>query len=454
MLNKQLINNVLDILLHNGGNFAEIYLAKETVFSFVLENNKIKSFKVGDEIGAHLRIINGDKTYSSYTNDFEDKSLLALAKNTSKTLSDQKTANIIQIKLMNNYTYNSLNVSENDERLALFMNTSEQVFNSSDKIVQVTFNYSNVLKDIAIYNSDGLAINDNQSYSRYAVNLVAKDGNITQTAYEGPGLTGKENILTKYPLDIAVEKALSRVIRNLKAEQAPTGQMPVILLGEAGGTMIHEACGHGLEADFLYKQTSIFNNKLDQKVAADCVTVIDDGSIPGLYGSYKIDDEGIPAKKTILIENGILKGYLSDRLNSKLLGIPLTGNGRRESFRNKPVPRMSNTFIENNTFDPNEIVNSVKQGLLVKRMGGGQVNITNGDFIFELMEGYLIQDGKQGKPIRGASLIGNGPNVLMDIDMIGNDKHFIAGVCGKYDSVPVGDAQPTLRIPKMTIGGQ
>jgi TldD protein len=230
--------------------------------------------------------------------------------------------------------------------------------------------------------------------------------------------------------------------------------MPVILMGVAGGTMIHEACGHGFEADFIYKDTSIFSGKQGHEVASPLVTVIDDATLPGIFGSYQVDDEGVDAASTVMIQNGILKDYLTDRLNARLLGLPLSGNGRRESYLSKPVPRMSNTFIENGQESPDTIIDSVSDGLLVKRMGGGQVNITNGDFIFEVTEGYRILKGKVDKPIRGASLIGNGPQVLWDIDRVGNDKVFIPGVCGKYDHVPVGDAQPTIRIKELTIGGQ
>jgi TldD protein len=240
----------------------------------------------------------------------------------------------------------------------------------------------------------------------------------------------------------------------LEAPHAPAGKMMVVLSSEAGGTLIHEACGHALEADFIMKGTSIFGGKVGQKVASSLVTVIDGASMPGRFGSYLFDDEGTASQETKLIENGILKAFMSDRFTANQLGIPASGNGRRESFRTKPVPRMTNTIIASGKSDPEQIINSIKNGLLVKRMGGGEVNVTNGDFVFEVSEGYLIENGKIKYPVRGAILTGNGPKVLEIIDMVGTDLGWQTGVCGKYDHVPVADAQPTIRIPELIVGGR
>lgn len=218
--------------------------------------------------------------------------------------------------------------------------------------------------------------------------------------------------------------------------------------------MVHEACGHGLEADLVQKGLSVYQNKLGQKVAADGVSVIDDGTLPSRNGSYHFDDEGCPAQRTVLIENGILKAYMNDRMTAMRQGTSPTGNGRRESYQYRPVPRMSNTYIAPGQDDPEDIIRDTQRGLLVKRMGGGQVNTTNGDFVFDVQEGYLIENGKISSPVRGATLTGNGPQVLMDIDRVGNDLGFGLGMCGKDgQSVPVGDAQPTIRIKSLTVGG-
>lgn len=240
----------------------------------------------------------------------------------------------------------------------------------------------------------------------------------------------------------------------LEARPAPAGKMAVVMAGEAGGTMIHEACGHGLEADLVQKQLSVYAGKKGQKVASDLITVIDDPTIPGKYGSYRFDDEGMPGQKSVLIENGILKDYMYDYLTARKEGRHSTGNGRRESYHDRPIPRMTNTFIAPGKDDPASILKETREGLLVKRMGGGQVNTTNGDFVFDVAEGYLIQDGKIGPAVRGATLTGNGPEVLKIIDRVGSDLGFALGTCGKDgQGVPVGDAQPTIRISQLVVGG-
>ena len=218
--------------------------------------------------------------------------------------------------------------------------------------------------------------------------------------------------------------------------------------------MVHEACGHALEADFIMKGTSVFAGRVGEKVASEFVTVVDDGTYVGNYGYYNFDDEGTPAQKNILIENGILKGFLSNRYTAEKLGLKPSGNGRRESFRSKPIPRMTNTFIAPGTHSPQEIIASIKNGLYVKSMGGGEVNVVNGDFVFEVSEGYLIKNGKIKHPVRGAMLTGNGPKVLQIIDLVGDDLGFHTGVCGKYDHAPVSTGQPTIRIPEVVVGGR
>lgn len=241
----------------------------------------------------------------------------------------------------------------------------------------------------------------------------------------------------------------------LEAPPAPAGEMTVVVGSEAGGTMIHEAVGHGLEADFNHLGLSVYSGRLGQKVASPLVTVVDDGSLPGRRGSSSFDDEGTPTGRTVLVERGVLAGYMYDRLWAARGGRKSTGNGRRQSSRKRPIPRMTNTLLLPGETDPEEILASTPKGLFVKKMGGGEVNIVNGDFVFEVSEGYLIEGGRLGPPVRGAALIGNGPRVLSEIDMVGSDLGFGIGTCGKDgQGVPVSDAQPTIRIPRITVGGR
>jgi TldD protein len=287
-----------------------------------------------------------------------------------------------------------------------------------------------------------------------AINAVAVEKDIIQTGYESAGgNVGYELFQKINPVELG-EKAAKRALLMLSARPAPAGRMTVVMAGEAGGTMIHEACGHGLEADLVQKQLSVYANKKGQKVASELITVIDDATLPGKYGSFSFDDEGNYSQQTVLIEKGVLKDYLYDYLTAKKENRASTGNGRRESYQHRPLPRMTNTFIAPGDTDPEEIISSTKKGLFVKKMGGGQVNTTTGDFVFDVTEGYLIENGIITSPVRGATLTGNGPEVLLKVDMVGNDLGFAIGTCGKDgQGVPVADAQPTIRIPELIVGG-
>ncbi len=240
----------------------------------------------------------------------------------------------------------------------------------------------------------------------------------------------------------------------LEAKPAPAGKMPVVMAGEAGGTMVHEACGHGLEADLVQKKLSVYANRQGQMVAAENVTVIDDATIDGKYGFFRFDDEGVPGQRTVLIKNGELTDYMYDRLTAMKEGRASTGNGRRESYQDKPIPRMTNTIIAPGRDDPEQIIKNVKNGLLVKKMGGGQVNTTNGDYVFDVAEGYFIKDGEIAWPVRGATLTGNGPETLQIVEMVGSDLGYTIGTCGKDgQGVPVSDAQPTMLLKELVVGG-
>jgi TldD protein len=287
------------------------------------------------------------------------------------------------------------------------------------------------------------------------VQVVAAQDDVIQTGYEPVGgFMGLELFDENSPEKIA-EIASVRALKMLQARRAPGGRMPVVLSSEAGGTMIHEAIGHGLEADLAQVGLSVYTGRIGEEVASPLISVVDDATLAYKRGSYSFDDEGVEAQRTSLVEQGVLKGYLYDRLTAMKDNVQSTGNGRRESYKSRPIPRMSNTFILPGEMCPEEIVRSTYKGLFVKKMGGGQVNTVNGDFVFEVSEGYLIENGEIGEAVRGATLTGNGPALLKNIDMVGNDLGFGIGTCGKDgQGVPVSDAQPTLRIPEIIVGGE
>jgi TldD protein len=331
------------------------------------------------------------------------------------------------------------------------------------RIVTVLGAFVDVEQRVRIVTSDGRMVDDERTMGRISVTAIAKDGAERRVgSYGGGGRAGLEQFGLRNPAegksrpeDMAKEAA-RMALAQLGARPAPAGEQTVVLSPGSSGVLLHEAVGHGLEADFIRKGTSLFCGKVGQKVASELCTVVDDGTLHNLRGSLNVDDEGHPTGRTVLIENGILKGYISDRLNAQLLNIPRTGNGRRESYQCAPLPRMTNTFLAQGKDDPEEMVRSVRKGLYCRAFGGGQVDISNGNFVFEVREGYLIEDGKITAPVKGASLIGVGPTVLGQITAVGTDAQMDPGMytCGKAgQSVPVGVGMPSVKIEGVTVGG-
>lgn len=456
MIDKSTLEKALSVLSCKGSDFSEVFVEKSTTNSLFLEDSKIDKISSGSDSGVGLRIVYGDVTAYAYVNSFDEKVILdAATKLASSSPSKGKDIHLGNLaKNDSSYIKVYPDTVAMDEKVAVLHRMDKSSRSVSDLITQVSARVADVEQQIIIANTDGLYTTDTRVRTRYMLNVIAQSGSIIQTGYEGPGVAQGWEFITASDIDGVAVKAAERAVRMLSAKPAPAGKMTVVLSGLAGGTMVHEACGHSLEADFINKKTSIFTGDMGAQVASPLVTVIDKGNLKHEYGFLNIDDEGTKTKENILIEKGILKAFMTDRLNANLLGIPLTGNGRRQSYRNKPVPRMTNTIIKPGQTNPDEIVASVKEGLFVVKMGGGQVNTTNGDFVFEVSEGYMIRDGKVMEPVRGATLTGNGPQVLSGIDMVGTDMMYMPGVCGKGDHAPVSDGQPTLRIPEIIVGGQ
>lgn len=326
---------------------------------------------------------------------------------------------------------------------------------SSSLVRQVTLRMRVSGRRTLIVRGDGAVVAEERFHSLFAVQVTVERKGIIQTGYEVRAFQADPGDFWARvsPLEVG-RQALDRALLMLEASPCPAGRMPVVLSGQAGGTMIHEACGHGLEADIIQKDYSVYRDRLGEEVASPLVTLVDDATIPGAYGSYGVDDEGTPARRNILIDHGILRSYLTDVQSAQKGGIPLSGNGRRGSYRNLPIPRMSNTFLLPGEERLESILERAGSGLLVTKMGGGQVNPTSGDFVFQVTEAFLIEQGKIGRPVRGATLIGNGPEALRQIEAVGNDLHFEPGMCGKDgQSVPVTDGQPSLLIRSLLVGG-
>ncbi len=450
---------ILGATLKHGGQYAEFFFERAVGTSIICEDNKIEKVISGIDTGVGLRLIRNFKTAYAFTNDPAEKNLMAVADELGRSLAESSTrTGDIVLNLVKPAFILPIKIDPSDvdiRKKIEHVKTADETARLEPNIRQVRVIYRDTRRDVVIANSSGTVASETRIGSIFAVYVVAAKDGIIQTGYEPVGGTvGFELFDTKSPQDVA-RTAARQANLMLEAAPAPGGQFPVVLSSEAGGTMIHEAVGHGLEADLAGKNLSVYSGKLGQTVASELITVLDDSTLPTRRGSFVFDDEGTPSQRTVLVDRGVLVSFMYDRLTALKEKQESTGNGRRESYRHKPIPRMTNTMIAPGTMDPGRIIASVDRGLLVKKMGGGQVNTVNGQFVFEVSEGYLIEAGKVGRPVRGAILTGNGPQVLMEIDMVGNDLGFGIGTCGKDgQGVPVADAQPTLRIPKITVGGR
>jgi len=449
---------ILRRALAAGGEFAEIYLEEGSSTQIVAEDGKIEKVLCVSDRGASIRVISDFRTAFGYTNEVTEKSLLELAASVSSGVKGKLFDRNIVISPSVAGSGLAIRLHPDSvplaDKVALVAAAEKAARRSSASVRQVMAVYRDGVAKVQTVNSLGEFTESFRIGTMFAAQVVATLGEVIQTGYESSGACrGFELFDTRSATEIALAAA-ARAEMMLSARRAPGGMMPVVLSSTAGGTMVHEAIGHGLEADLVQGGVSVYRDRVGEQVASELVTVIDDSTIPYARGSFFFDSEGVRGQKNILVENGILKGYLYDRLTAMKDGCVSTGNGRRESYQSKPIVRMTNTLIAPGSTPPVDIVKSVSKGLFVKKMGGGQVNTVTGDFMFEVSEGYLIENGAVCEPLRGATLTGNGPDVLKGILMVGSDLGFGIGTCGKEgQGVPVSDAQPTLLIAGMTVGG-
>ncbi|MBS1961026.1 MAG: TldD/PmbA family protein [Bdellovibrionales bacterium] len=463
------LEKVLATALRNGGALAELFFEDTESSRVFFEDGKVDRIVDGRDRGAGLRILFDGRSVYGYTTDLSQSALESLAAALSAAVTggaksastkvewrktEPKSREIANYKVKESPRSITLK-----EKVALASRAEKGARKELADARQISAIVLDSLRKILVVNSDGLVSRDEKTYLQVAVEVVGETRSEgeprVESAYETDGgFVGIEFFAKNPPESIGAEAA-KRVKVLLTAVPAPSGSMPVVLAAEAGGTMIHEAVGHGLEADLACNGLSVYQNQVGKQVASSLISVLDDGTMPERRGSYTFDDEGTPSQRNVLIENGVLKGYMVDRISAMKFDLPATGNGRRETFRHKPIVRMTNTYIAPGKDDPEQILRDTKWGVYVKSMGGGQVNTVTGDFVFAVTEGYLIRDGKLGEPIRGATLVGNGPKVLQVIDRVGSDLGFATGTCGKDgQGAPVTDAQPTMRIPEITVGGE
>ena len=456
MLTKELSDNILDYAVTHGADFAEIFCEDTKRSNLTVIGDKIINSSLGREKGIGIRLFNGLNSAYIHTSDLSEKNIFGLLKEICRYKNGE--FNREALEEMRRVSLNPIlrypqTVSLKD-KLALANRVVNAAKTSEELVTSVRVKYLDMDQKVWIANTEGTFVEDNRVKTRLFMEVFCEEGGDKQSSYVGPGaMKGFE-----FYDEINVEEYARQAARNAKmmlhAKECPTGRMPVIITNGFGGLFFHEACGHSLEASATAKGNSEFSGKLGQKVATDCLTLIDDGSIPGEWGSLKVDDEGVPTQKNVLIENGILKSYMVDKLNARRLGCEPTGSSRRESYRFAPTSRMTNTYIAQGATPPEEMIANTERGIFVKSINAGSVNPETGEFNFNTGETFLIENGKITTPVHSATLIGTGGDILRKVDMVGNDGAMGQGYCwAGSGALYIGAGQPTVHVTEMTVGG-
>jgi TldD protein len=461
-IDARIAERLLGVALASGGEHADLYFEYRSTCDFAFEEGRVRTVGRAIVLGLGVRVVRGVATGYAYTEELSEERMLEAARTAAQIASHGNAPSPVALaakSLPNFYPIPELSLARaGADKVALLRRVDVAARAFDPRIVRVEAGFVEGWSDVLVVSSDGTMARDRQPMVRLAVGVVAEE--------KGKRQTGRSGTAKRRGLDLFAEagstpedhgrEAARLAIAMLHAQEAPAGPMPVVLAAGESGILLHEAVGHGLEADFNRKNTSNYSGQMGKQVASSLCTVVDDATLPNARGSINVDDEGIPGGRNVLIENGILVGYMQDRISARHFGSKPTGNGRRESFRCPPMPRMTNTLLLAGNDDPQDIIGSVARGVYAKRFSGGQVNISNGDFVFSLTESYLIEDGKLTAPLRGVNLIGNGPEVLRNVTMVGNDFLLSDGTwtCGKDgQSVPVGIGTPSVKIAQITVGG-
>jgi TldD protein len=448
--------------LSEGGNYADLYFEHTTTTSILVDESLVKTATEGISVGCGIRVVAGEQTGYAYSDDLAPERILKAARIAARIASGPARVSTVGLsELEQPHNFYPVMHAPTDEalepKLDLVTRADRAARAYDSRIGQVRVGYADQIRHVLIAGSDGRVVTDFQPLVRLNAFALAQDGANRQSGSSGGGgRVGLDFFTGDRSPEYFAKEAARQAIVQLSAQEAPAGEMEVVLGPGWPGVLLHEAVGHGLEADFNRKGISAFSGRIGQRVASDICTVVDDGTIPDRRGSLNVDDEGVPTQHNVLIEKGVLKGYLQDKLSAGITQTSVTGNGRRESYEHIPMPRMTNTYMLAGTDDPEDIIRSVKRGLYAVYFGGGQVDITSGKFVFSASEAYLIEDGKVTAPVKGATLIGDGPTVLTRVTAVGHDLKLDTGIgtCGKEgQSVPVGVGIPTLKVSSLTVGG-
>jgi TldD protein len=460
LIEPGVLERVLAGALRSGAEFAEVYAEDKRSTSASLDDGRVEQVSSGRDRGAGIRVVKGDTTGFAHTSDLSERGLLTAAEAAAAAASQGgSAARVVALQPADRHVVNA--VAELPDAVAkaakveLLRRVDDAARSAGAEIVQVSAGYGDSRKRVLVANSDGLLAGDEQVRVLMRISAVASGDTGMQTGFQSMGHTIGFEVFDTVDVEELARDAARQAITKLRARPAPSGAMPVVIKRGTGGVLFHEACGHGLEADHVAKGASVYRGKVGELVASPLVTLVDDGTMAGEWGTLGIDDEGHRTQRNVLIEDGVLTDYMWDFLRARKDGRPQTGNGRRQSYMHLPMVRMTNTFVLDGTDDPDDIVAATDHGVYIAKLGGGSVNTATGDFVFGMTEAYLIEGGQITEPLREGNLIGNGPQVLRDIDLLGNDFAMgNPGTCGKDgQGVPVGDGQPTLRVASLTIGG-
>jgi len=458
-IDKDVASQVLTEALRYGGDLGEIYVEDRSVLTLGLEDSKVDEAVRGTDRGAGIRVFYGGLSAYAHTDDLTASNLRAVAKDAASAARGRSQAQVLDFTGgrtdLDFPVKRSFDDMSDEEKARLLHRVDREARGFDPRVTQVQAQYSEQRRRVWIWNSEGRAVQDERHLVQLRIMVMAKKEDLVQTGLGAVGGQMGLELLDRVDVLAEAREAAGSAVRMLDARPAPAGELPVVMNHGWGGVLFHEACGHALEADHVNQGVSVFGGRLGELVASPLITLVDDATLPERRGSFRFDDDGTASERTVLIEKGVLREYLWDLAQARRSERYSTGNGRRQSFRFLSLPRMTNTFIEAGDTDPEDIVRSVKRGLYVKMLGGGQADTARGDFVFSVSEGYLIEDGRLTAPVRGATLVGNGPEVLKEIAMVGHDLELDKGLgmCGKGQRVPVSVGQPTLLIPRITIGG-
>jgi TldD protein len=454
---RDMISRVLKKALEKGGNFSEVYIENRISRQIVMEESVFRSGLYGISQGAGVRVISGNKTGYAYTDVVDEASLMRAAEVAAYVAGGGSPATAVKFSETDYRSFVTVEMPlaeiADEKRIEVIKRADQAALSYDPRIKMTMVDYYDEVRGRVIANSEGLYLRDELPLLFFIVQAMSDDGKARHMARERLSMHSGFEMFSQVSPEEVAKNAAREAIAMLDAEEAPAGMMDVVMQNGWGGVLVHEAVGHPLEADNIAKGIGAFTGKLGQKVASECFTMVDDGTLPDFRGTINYDDEGTPAQRNVLIEKGVLQGYMTDILSAGQLGMARTGNGRRESFRYIPIPRMTNTFIAQGSDDPAEILSSTKKGIYVQSLSGGSVNPVTGMFNFTCREAYLIENGKKTRPIRGATLIGSCMDVISNIDAVGNDLAFGPGICGKGQSAEVTAGQPTVRIRGINVGG-